>query len=355
MLQRGPIFVGNLKPVGVARPLSVVRPSSRLSAWATILISCLSTLTLFAAGAAWLVPHDYWAFPTSTRRADLVMPAEASPPATFPLWVEVPHLTGPLSHSNDPDTFSLVDGPRTFLDPTPAIAVEPLAFLPPRANPRIPLLGQAPLDVARLTREQPPAWNERTEGQDSAVSNPPTVVSTLAPDVPQSTLDQVGSRVTPTSPANSVSTVILAPNPAQMPSPPEAVVRPVLPVTASPPSGRTATLSPDPVPQVLDRATVITPPSPRVAAPILNSGRARHAQSLRRAAIAATGARVPDRDAEQTASIISPLKPARSRVDAGAVTHASLHRPRAVRLLATPTTRAPSSPWTLPPALAPTD
>ncbi|MCJ2099065.1 hypothetical protein, partial [Methylobacterium sp. E-046] len=47
--------------------------------------------------------------------------------------------------------------------------------------------------------------------------------------------------------------------------------------------------------------------APGVVAPILNPGPARHARSLRKpkAATAASQARVPYRDAEQTASIIS--------------------------------------------------
>ena len=136
MLQRSPIFVGDLKPIGVARPLAVVRPSSRLSSWATISVSCLSTLALFAAGAVWLVPRSNWAFTTYSPRAASVVSAEAPPPATFPPWVEVPHLTGPLTHADEPDTFSVADGPRTFLDPNPANAGEQPVLLPPRANPR---------------------------------------------------------------------------------------------------------------------------------------------------------------------------------------------------------------------------
>lgn len=358
MLQRGPIFVGDLKPIGVARPLTVVRPGGHLSSWVTISISCLSTLALFAASAAWLVPHSNWSFTSSTHHPASVAPAETPPPATFPPWIEVPHLTGPLSEADDPDTFSLADGPRTFLDPNPADTVEQPAFLPPRANPRFPLLGRAPLNAARLTHEQPPVWNENAERLNSAILAPPSVAATLEPDVPQSSLDQGGSIAMRTQPADPVPTQILAPNPAQMPLPTEAVVRPAQPVTASPSPGRVATLGPGPAQQVMDQTSMITPPRDAgvAVAPILSPGPARHARSLRRPrASTAPRARMPDRDADQTASIISRPTPSRGRIDAGAIAHASMHRARAVRPAAPSTAPAPFSPWTLPSPLAPTD
>ena len=358
MLQRSPIYVGDLKPIGVARPLAVVRPGDSLSSLVTISISCLSTLTLLAAGAAWLVPHGGWISTTFTQRSAPVVSTEPSAPSAFPSWIEVPHLTGPLTHANDPDTFSVADGPRTFLDPNPADAVEQPAFLPPRANPHLLLIGRAPLDAARLTREQPPAWNKRPDRRDIATVAPPSAVATLEPDVLQSPQDRVETTTARTLAVDPIQTLVLPSRSAPVRAPTEVVIRPAPPVVASPPPERVATLSPDPTRQAVDQKSPITPPSDIgvVIAPILNPGPARHARSLRkpRAATAASQAQAPYRDAEQTASIISRPTAARGRIDAGAVAYASMHRARGNRATSARPS-APSSPWTLPPALAPTD
>lgn len=359
MLQRGPIFVGDLKPVGVARPLTVVRPGSRMAAWATISVSCISTLAMFAAGAVWLVPRSDWAFAVSGQPAAPVVSAEAPPPTTFPSWVEVPHLTGPLSHADDPDTFSLADGPRSFLDPNPTETSEQTAFLPPRANPRLPLMGRAPLDAAHLTHEQPAVWNERADHRDVVTSVPPSVVATLEPDAEQPSQSRVEIGPTQTLPASPTTVPIPPPGPAPVRHPIEAVVRSAPPNTAAIPPARVATLSPDPTQLVVDRVGPVTTPSDAqdVVAPILNPGPARHARSLRRPRAAITISRAPSpyRDADQTTSILSLPKSARTWVNAGAVAHASLHRSRADHSAAPPPSPAPSSPWTMPPALAPTD
>ena len=355
MLQRGPVFVGDLKPIGVARPLTVVRPSGRLSSWAIVSISCLSTLALFAAGAAWLVPRGTWTLGTPTDRAASVTSAEAPPSSTFPSWVEVPHLTGPLSTQDDRDASPPADGPRTFLDPNLADTAEQPVLLPPRANPRLPLIGRAPLDAAHLTHEHPPVWTER---QDVATSPPPSAVATLGPQVSQSSLDQAGAAATQTLPAHPAPPEILSSNATQAPVPTEVAVRPVQTVTVSPPPRRVATLSPDPAQQVVDRTGPNMPPDVRaVTVPILNPGPSEHARSLRRPRAATTTSRAlgPYRDAEQTASIISLPKSTRARIDAGAVAYASMHRARAERLAGPSAAPALSSPWTLPPALAPTD
>ena len=358
MLQRNPIYVGDLKPVGVARPLAVVRPGDSLSSLVTISLSCFSTLTLFAAGAVWFVPHGDWTSAPFTQRPAPAASTQPPLPATFPAWVEVPHLTGPLTHANDPDAFPVADGPRTFLDPNPADTVEQLAFLPPRANPRLPLIGRAPLDATRLTRELPPAWNERPDSQDVATVAPPSAVMTLEQDVPQSAQDRAETTTARTVPVDPIPTLVLPPRSAAARAPTEVVIRPAPPVAASPPPERVATLSPDPTRQVVDRMSPITPPRDIrvVIAPILNPGPARHARSLRksRAATAAFRAQAPYRDAEQTASIISRPTSARGRIDAGAVAHASVYPARANRAASSPIA-APSSPWTLPSALAPTD
>ena len=357
MLQRGLISVGDLKPIGVARPLAVVRPNGSLSSLVTISISCLSTLTLLAAGATWLVPHGDWTSTTFTQRPASVASALPQPASSFPTWIEVPHLTGPLSHAADPDTFFLADGPRTFLDLNPADAVEQLAFLPPRTNPRLPLISRAPLDATRLTHEQPPAWNERPVRQDIATTAPPSAVATLEPDVLPSLQDRVETMTLRTLPGDLTPTPILPPQSTEAETPTQVAVRPAPAIAAVPPPRRVATLSPDPAPEV-DQASPITPlrDAEGVVAPILNPRPARHTRSLRRprATTVASRVRVPYRDAEQTASIISPPTSARGRIDAGAVARVSVHRARAYRAPSAPPS-APSSPWTLPSALAPTD
>jgi len=357
MLQRGPIFVGDLKPVGVPRALAVVRPGDSLTSRVTISISCLSTLTLLAAGAAWLVTQGDWTSPTFTLQPGSAASAQRPHASVFPAWVEVPHLTGPLAHANDPDTFSIADGPRTFLDPSPADAYEQQIFLPPRANPRLPLIGRAPLDATRLTHELPPAWNERPDLQDIATVAPPSAVATLEPDGPQSTQDRAETTTARTLPADPMPTI---PPPRSAPArvPTEIAVRSPPTISTAPPLGPVATLGPDPSLPVVDRMSPITPPRDigAVVAPILNPGPARHARSLRgpRAAAAAPRPRKPNRDAGQTASIIGRSPSARARIDAAAVARASVHRARAHRAPSAPPS-APSSPWTLPPALAPTD
>ena len=335
-----------------------MRPGASLSSLVTISISCLLTLTLLAAGATWLVPHGDWTSTTFTQRPASVASAQPQPASAFPTWVEVPHLTGPLSHADDPDTFSLADEPRTFLDPNPTDAVEQLSFLPPRANPRMPLISRAPLDATRLTHEQPPVWNERPVRQDIATTAPPSAVATLEPNVLQSLQDRVETRTLRTLPGDLTPTPILPPQSTEAETPTQVVVRPAATITAVPPPGRVTTLSPDAAPEV-DQASPITllRDAEGVVAPILNPGPARHARSLRRprAKTAASRARVPYRDAEQTASIISWPTSARERIDAGAVAYASMHRARGSRSAVPPSTSTPSSPWTLPSALAPTD
>ncbi|MCJ2142416.1 hypothetical protein, partial [Methylobacterium sp. E-066] len=177
------------------------------------------------------------------------MPVEASTPAIFPSWVEVPHLTGPLSTGDYPDVSPSADGLRTFLDPHPADTAEQPGFLPPRVNPRLPLIGRAPLDAARLTHEQSPVWNEHTERRDGGTSVPPPVVATLEPDVPQQSQNRAGTGPTPAP--------ILPPRSAQMQTPTEVLGRPAPTISAVHPPGRVATLNPDPARQVVDRTSPI--------------------------------------------------------------------------------------------------
>lgn len=359
MLQRGPVFVGDLKPIGEARPLTVVRPGASVSSLVTTSIYCVSSLTLFAAGAAWIVPHKSWISTPSTRRAAAVASTELPPPATFPPWIEVPHLSGSFSHADDPDTFATAEGPRTFLDPNPAEASEQPTFLPPRANPRLPLISRSPLDAAYLTHEQPPSWNKR---QSDVTSIPPSVVATQEPNVPQPSQDRAEAGTTRSLSADPTITPLLPPGSVQVQAPSAVLVQPALTITAASPPGQVATLSPDPALQGVDRTNPVRtlPDAGAVGSPILNPGPARHARSLRqpRKAPAISRARVPYRDADHTASIISLPKSIRARIDAGAVAHASMHRGRADRSdhpVAQSRSPAPSSPWTLPPALAPTD
>lgn len=359
MLRPGQVTVGDLQPLGVARHLTVVRRADPLSSWATISISCLSTLVLLATGAAWLAPRSGWVSPILTPRVPPEISAEAPSPATFPSWVEVPHLTGPLSSRDEPDASSSADGPRTFLDPNPVITAEQPMSLPPRANPRLSLIGRAPLDAARLTNEQPPVWNERAERQDIATMVPPSAVATLEPDAPQPLQTRAETGTTRTRPADPTTTPTLPPGPAPMRLPTEVAVRPAPTITAVSPPGRVATLGPDPAQPVIDRTIPITPPSDAegVVAPILNPGPARHARSLRRprAGITASTLRAPFHDPKQAAGLISSPTTTRPRIDAVAVAYASMHRARADRSATPPATSAPSSPWTMPSALAPTD
>lgn len=358
MLQRSPICVGDLKPVGTARPLAVVKPGASLSSLVTISISCFSTLTLFAAGAAWIVPDSVWTFETPSQRPAPALSAQPPSPSTFPSWVEVPHLTSPLAHANDSDSFSVTDEPRSFLDLSPADTVEQLVHLPPRADPHLPLIGRAPLDVTRLTHELPPAWNERLDRHDIATVAPSPVVASIRPDVmpPSQHPAEIGT-IRPL-PADPAPTPILPPRSSQARAPTDVVVHSAPAIAAVPPLGHVTTLSPNPIQQSVDRTSPVTTAlnTGVVVAPVFNPGPAKHARSLRRpgAAIAASRVRAPYRDTEQTASIIGRPTSTRGRIDTGAVAHASVHRLRTSRS-ASSSASAPSSSWTLPPALAPTD
>ncbi|MCJ2052891.1 hypothetical protein MKL01_24900, partial [Methylobacterium sp. J-070] len=354
MLHRGPAKVGDLQPIGVARHLTAVGRDEYPSSWTTISVSCLSTLALLAVGAAWL-DRGGWIPPTLTRRPAPGTAVGASSPAIFPSWIEVPHLSGPASRAPDPATFALADRPRSFLDPNPAHTGAQPGVLAPRANPRLPLLG-APLDAARLGQEQPPAWDDGAERQAGGPSAAPAAMATLGLDGPSSSPDRAGPGAARTPPADLTAPPLAPSKPAQGPAPTEIVVRPPPPVAASPPSGRVATLGPDGVQPGVDPIPVMTLPRDAgvAAAPILNPRPARHARSLRRppGRTPASRAPMPDRDTEQTASIISQPTSARGRIDAGAVAHASIHRGRANRPAVSPPASAPSTSWTLPSALA---
>lgn len=357
MLQRGPVAVGDLKPIGTVRPLMVVRPGSTRLTVATISMSCLSTLAMFGAGAAWLAAHGHGTSTTPLRQPAPVASTAVQPP-TFPSWIEVPHLTGPLSRAEDPDTFAPASGARTFLDPDPADTSEPLAALPPRANPHLPLISRAPLDVAHLTYDQPPVWRDEPQRREVVPAVPPSVVATVEPDTQQPLQGRSETRPTQALPANPVSVPIPPPGPAPAPQPTEAVVRPAPPITAVSPPERMATLGADPAQPVVDRGHPTRSPraAQGVVAPILSPGPARHARLFRRPRATATArAPVPYRDAEETASILGQPRTARTPINAGAVAHASLHRSRADRSATPSQLPALSAPWTLPSALAPTD
>ncbi|MCJ2059094.1 hypothetical protein MKL09_21450, partial [Methylobacterium sp. J-048] len=168
------------------------------------------------------------------------MPVEASTPAIFPSWVEVPHLTGPLSTRDYPDVSPSADGPRTFLDPNPADTAEQPVFLPPRADPRLPLIGRAPLDAAHLMHEQPTVWNEPTERRDVRTSVPPSVVATLEPDVSQQSQDRTEPGPTRALSTRPTPAPILPPRSIQAQAPIEVLGRSAPTITAVPPPGRVA-------------------------------------------------------------------------------------------------------------------
>ncbi|MCJ2067906.1 hypothetical protein MKK75_03615 [Methylobacterium sp. J-030] len=363
MLQRSPVYVGDLKPLGAARPIVVVRRADGLSSWATIAISCALTLAAFAAGAAWLNAQGGRPGPTASRRAAPLTPGEAVRPATFPSWVEVPHLGAQRSAEDDPDASRAPPGPRTFLDPNPAPTAGQPGRLPPRANPHLPLLSRAPYDTAGLTRAQPPVRAEPVERQDAAPPILPPAATPLEPEASPSPQDPAETRAQHVLPPDQTPVSTLPPGSAPVQAPVQApavvAVRPAPAISAEPPPRRIATLGPDPAQQGVDRTNPSALPrdAGAVEAPILNPGPARPARSLRRpkAVTASPAARVPARDTEQTASIITLPRPARGRIDAGAVAHAVLHRSRSDRSAVDAASPAPSSPWTLPPSLAPTD
>ena len=189
------------------------------------------------------------------------------------------------------------------------------------------------------------------------MSVPPSVVATLGPDVPQPSLDQAGTRPTQTLPA-SPPTVDPAARPGQARLRPKSLIRSGTDEHRFDPAWRVATLSPDPTQLVVDRAGPIMPPGRQgVTVPILNPGPARHARSLgdQGQRQRSPGYGCPTGTRIRPASIISLPRSARTWVDAGAVAHASLHRARADRSAVPSPAPAPSAPWTLPPALAPTD
>ena len=357
MLHRGPAKVGDLQPIGVARHLTAVGRDEYPSSWTTISVSCLSTLALLAVGAAWL-DRGGWIPPALTRRPAPGTAVGASSPAIFPSWIEVPHLSGPASRAPDPETFALADRPRSFLDPNPAHTGAQPGVLAPRANPRLPLLARTPRcgasragAAARLGRRRRTsgrrALGRAGRGGDARSGRAVVIAGSGGAgrgadpsgrsDGSAACAVQTGSRT--------------GPDRNRRPAPP--------PVAASPPSGRVATLGPDGVQPGVDPIPVMTLPRDAgvAAAPILNPRPARHARSLRRppGGDSASRAPMPDRDTEQTASIISQPTSARGRIDAGAVAHASIHRARANRPAVSPPASAPSTSWTLPSALAPTD
>ena len=360
MLRRGPIIVGDLQPIGVTRPLKVAGHNAFSSAWAIASVFCVSAVVLCASGAVWIDFHGDRGFPTRAERAaSEAVPASPSP-ATFPSLIEIPRLSGPLVLRSDLDTPS-ADRHRSFLDPYPTDTLEQPVFQQPSANLPLPLIGLAPLRAARLSREPSAAWDEHTKGPPASTGTSPSALEgiILGPDVPARVQDGTEATVTTTLPADTAPTQSSPLTQGEEPSPSEAVVPPAPAVTASFPPKLVVTLGPEPAQQAMDQAHPVTSSQNAETAvlPILNPGPAKRARSLKRmrAAQRPSSARGPYQDTQQTASIIRPPGPNRRKIDAGAVARASVHRVRVNRPASLSGPAASSPPWTLPPALAPSD
>ena len=351
--------VGDLKPVGVARPLTAAEPHGNLSPWAIVSIVGLSTFALVANVAAWLELLPFLSPPTSVHRTSFDGTSNSLPLRAFPGWVEVPHLESPIWVRGNREALSPSNGPRSFLDPGPVdTAREPIP-LPPRLNPRLPMIGFTPLNAVGFLREQLNAWDEKTEPpRVETVSLPPTATG-LTAGAPQLPQDRTLPPSAQTLPANAESTTARPPDLSSVAAPIQAVEEAAGTGPAPVPLRSEATLGPISTQQAGDRAG--TPEMPRVldvvSAPILPPGPVQRAWSQRRpqASITASKARAPYRETDRTASITRRSKPIGAKFDAGAVAHASLQRMRATDPRAVSKSTAPSAPWTLPPALAPTD
>ncbi len=357
MLHRGPAKVGDLQPIGVARHLTAVGRDEYPSSWTTISVSCLSTLALLAVGAAWL-DRGGWIPPALTRRPAPGTAVGASSPAIFPSWIEVPHLSGPASRAPDPD--DLRPG-----RPTPQLpGSEPCAYgsaagcpgatrqSPPSAPRRTPRCGASRAGAAaRLGRRRRTsgrrALGRAGRGGDARSGRAVVIAGSGGAgrgadpsgrsDGSAACAVQTGSRTgpdrnrRPASAAGCRLTAIRTRGDAR-PGRRAAGRGPDTRDDATARRGRRGGADPEP-PAGTARAVARRPP-----------GRT-----------PASRAPMPDRDTEQTASIISQPTSARGRIDAGAVAHASIHRGRANRPAVSPPASAPSTSWTLPSALAPTD
>lgn len=358
MLRRSSVCLGDLHSIDDAWRFGQRGSFGRSQSRPILATFCVGSLSLLTAcGLAWLGWRgEPAAIPPVELQIAPSVSIEMSRPAAFPSWVEVPHLTGPLSLEEDPEGSQSAIGTRSFLDANPADTVEEPVFLPPRANPRRPLIGLAPLDAGRLTRELLPGWDEHTDRSAPivAVSLPPPVVIALAPDMAQLLRD----RAEPT-----MQTALGDPTPAQVVTSAsvlgtgriEATDRPAAIGTAVLRPNPVATLGPEPVQQVRgsDRSTVRTIDADAGLSPILSREPARRARSPtpQRPSMGAPRALQPDRDTERTASITGPPKPVHHRIDAEAVSRTSLSRARTEF----PAVPAASPPWTLPLAIAPSN
>jgi len=352
MLRNIPFTTRELQPLGVSRPLSIVQRAEYPSTFTVISLSCLSTLVLLAAGTAWLGSPGDWlpqkAFDSSVGTA---------PSVVFPSWVEVPHLTGPLAQQDDAAGLITADGQRSFLDPNPSDATEQPVFLAPRINPRVPLIGLAPLDTARLSREQLPAWNEHTEHSPANTETPTplTKVPPLSTGILQPTEIRTEIAQTRTGPPNSA--IIPAPPavPEIAPPPSAVVMRPTSQAEVSSSSKPEEAIGPGVTQKAIDQSAEVPPAQRDVLVPsILKLVPTKQARSFRRPQPIATinRGRAPYRDTEETASIVSSSRHTRSRIDVGAVSYSSTHRVSAGNTSFTAPIPASSPQWMLPSVLA---
>lgn len=352
MFRSVPLAARELQPLGVSRHLSVAESAGSPSTFAVMSLSCLSTLVLLAAGTAWLGLPRNW-FP----QKDFDSSVGAAPTAIFPSWVEVPHLTGPLAQQDDATGLITTEGQRSFLDPNPSDVAEQPAFLAPRINPRVPLIGLAPLDTARLSREQLPAWDGGADRSSGSTETP--ILSGEAtprpPSTPQPTETRTEIAQTRAGPVNPA--IIPAPPAVSGIAPPASAVVMRSATQAGVPTSTAPgeTIGPENVRKATDQSAGATPAQrDGPVSPTVKSVPSTRARSFERPQPAATTTRgrAPYRDTEETASIVGSSRRARARIEAGAVAHSSAHRVSAENT--TSPTPASSPQWMLPSVLAPT-
>ena len=360
MLRRGPVIVGDLQPIGVTRPLQVVRHNAPSSPWAVISITGLSALGLFGVGFAWLGIYNGLISPTGTKhRASETLSAKPFP-VVFPPWIEVPRRTEPGDHEGN-HSFQPADLQRSFLDPNPYRVSEQPVFQPPSTDLSQSVTGFVQLGTGRLPFGWLPAADEHIKGPPVATAGSPSLSEAvvLAPGVSQQAQDPAEAAIIMALPGDTAPSRTVPPLSNEEANTSSPIVDPAPVVTEPAPVKLDAEQSSDPAKQLMERRDLTTPPKDiqAVLSPILNPGPAKQARSLGRTRTLerSSSARVPYRDAQQTASIIRSPELVRRKIDAGAVARASVHRAWINRPRNSSIPAASTQSWTLPPALAPSD
>ena len=360
MLRRGSIIVGDLQPIGVTRPLQVVRHNALPSQRVVISIIGLSALVLFGVGLAWFGIYNGWIFPTGTKRTTSDKFSATPFPIIFPLGIRVLRLTGPASREGDL-FFPPADLHRSFLDPNPAGASEQPIFQVPGTIPLQMPIGLAPLGMGRLSRSRFLAWDEYTKGLPASTAAPPSTLAVvvLAPDVSQQVKDEAEAAVITTSSGDTLPTRTDYPLPTEEANTSKSTVDPAPAATEPYPTKPDAERNRDLAEQALDQGDLATlsQDTQAVASRILNPGPAKQAHSVGRTRTPErpSSARSPYRGAQQIASIKRLPELARRKIDAGAVARASVHRAWINRSGSSSVPAVSTQPWTLPSTLAPSD